>query len=721
MTSDPHDLSEPHNPTHPARLANALGRLRPTLPPSPILAALSLCGFATEAILISCGQPSLYATDGVTIAFGLLYLGWFWLTVGWGLEMIGRGWTHWFHRVGWFGKLAAWSTLGVSAAVLVCGYAISWGLFFRAGRFANLETGRFLLFNFRQLWPYFREAEPVQLLLVVGLMVTGLVALPGFVYLSIDETRRFPTRQLRQPAIAWMTLAVAATFSWHHLPPQRSTLRQAVRQHALKHALNPSFSLYVSHLESRAAEPIKPTLQVGELRPLSSTAGYLTGQTSHDPLPSIIFVAVESLRYDTIHLRHQGQEVLPQINRLAKDGLHLTRAYAQSTHSDYADVCLVSSLYPLRTRRHHYYGPSDPWPVTRIYDVLKPLGYATAIISSQNEAWGGMDHFLASPNLDLFYHPETSQAASWVAPMDRGFSAEIEAGGLVAGKFPDSFTTDHVLAWIERQVREGKPFFLSMNLQSSHFPYLMPADVARPFVPHELPPDISFVDYPRDQVDVVRNAYYNAIHECDHQIGRLVARLAELQQLDNTILVITGENGEAFHECGRVTHASDPVEPAIHVACVIHAPRHLPGRVEDYPFEHVDLVPTVLGLVGLPPHPNFQGIDILAPDRPTVATRLTYCHVLSSLAEADTVMLAGQWKLTVDHRSGESTLFDVVTDPWQTHNICSQQPALAAQLRECLDAWRQRQLAYYHFPAYYLNYFPPAPPQFGRDAREQVH
>jgi arylsulfatase A-like enzyme len=500
--------------------------------------------------------------------------------------------------------------------------------------------------------------------------------------------------------------------SWKHLPAQQSSLRQAARQHALKNGLNPAFSLYVSHLESRAATAIEPTLDVTQLQKLSAADDYPASVAAVRNRPSVIVVAVESLRHDVIYQTHQGREILPHINRLASGGLQLSRAYAESTHSDYADVCLVSSLYPLRTRQHHYYEPSDPWPVTRIYDLLEPLGYATAIISSQNEAWGGMDHFLASDRLDLFYHPETSRAPTWISSMDRGFSIEVASGGLVAGKFADAHTTDRAIEWIEQQVRAGQPFFLSMNFQSSHFPYLMPEDVPRPFAPYDLSRDISFVDYPKQQVEVVRNAYYNAIHECDRQIGRLVAALKSLNQLDNTILVVTGENGEAFHECNHVTHASDPVEPVIHVACVMYAPRYLSARVEEYPFEHVDLAPTVLGLIGLPRHPNFQGIDILAADRPPIEDRLTFCHVLSSLAEADSIMQAGRWKLTIDQRSGQATLHDVVDDPWQERDLLATQPQLAGRLQQLLQQWRQQQLAYYHFPLYYLNYFPPAPPRW---------
>ena len=173
---------------------------------------------------------------------------------------------------------------------------------------------------------------------------------------------------------------------------------------------------------------------------------------------------------------------------------------------------------------------------------------------------------------------------------------------------------------------------------------------------------------------------------------------------------MTGENGEAFHECGSITHAREPVEPAIHVACVIHAPNRVAPAVVDYPFEHVDLVPTILGLMGQPIHPNFQGIDILAADRPPADQRLTFCHVINSLAEADAVILGGRWKLTHNRRDDTWTLHDVLADPQQTTDQIASQPELAGRLRTTLQQWRDRQLAYYHFPAYYLSYYPPPPP-----------
>jgi len=512
--------------------------------------------------------------------------------------------------------------------------------------------------------------------------------------------------------------------AWKGLPVEPSMARQSMRQHALRHGLHPAFSLYASRVDALERGGIPSSMDVSRLAPraglraslresdasLSTSTHAVSKSSQPNVAPSVIFIAVESLRADVLHQVHQGREITPHINRLADHGYEWTRAYAQSTHSDYADPSLLSSLYPLRARHHHYYGPADPWPRTLIYDVLQPLGYRTAVISSQNEAWSGMVHFLKTPGLETLYHADDSPERTLVADKDSGFAREVRLGGLVAGKFPDAHTTDQAIEWIRAQARDGQPFFLGMNLQSSHFPYLMPDDVPRPFQPADLSPSMSFVDYPAEEVEHARNAYFNAIQECDRQVGRLVDSLKELGLLENTILVVTGENGEAFHEKGLVTHAREPIEPVIHVACVLHAPAMLAPTKDDYPLEHVDLVPTVCGLLGLEPHPNFQGIDALSPARPPAEQRLTFCHVLSSLAEADSVILGGRWKLTEDRRTGTVTLYDLQGDPGETTNLVTQDPVRANQLQAALRSWRERQLAYYHNPLYYLNYYPPAPP-----------
>ena len=686
------------------------GTTRRREPVGSKLFAMVLVCWVVELFLVARCATSIYETSWIPILFAVAYVGCFWMCCGLvGKLSVGFLRTHFERSARQGAVILAIVTFAYVTALLV--YASTWVMFFQAGRFPDIEAARFVLWNHRLLAHYVLAAEPHYLVLAALVVLATIVTVPAVFWFHARQ-RPSSTHQ-RQFIIGVVVMLAAARGLWNALPREESMLRAVDRIHALRFGVHPSLSLLLAYYHNQNPDPIPDCLSAEDLVPIELPAASPSRTTV--PAYSVIFVAVESLRHDVIDLHHQGQAVLPNINSLTRSGAHFTRAYAQSTHSDYADVCLVSSLYPLRTQEHHYYNPSDPWPRTLIYDVLKPLGYATAIISSQNERWGGMADFLDSPSLDLFYHPETAGRATMrVDDRDPGFAREVKSGALVAGKFPDSHTTDRAIDWISEQVAADRRFFLSMNLQSSHFPYLMPADCPRPFQPCELKPSVTFVSYPEEETPLVRNAYYNAIHECDRQIGRLVAALRRLGQLEKTILVVTGENGEAFHECGTVNHARQPVEPALHVACVIHAPALLAEGTQSYPFEHVDLVPTVLGLLNIPSHPNFQGIDVFAKNRPPLSERLTYSHVNSSLAHADTVTLAGRWKLTY-HYDRPATLHDIANDPLESTDLAGTYAVFAGQLGELLSNWRKRQLAYYHYPRHYLQYYPPKPPRWNAD------
>jgi len=416
---------------------------------------------------------------------------------------------------------------------------------------------------------------------------------------------------------------------------------------------------------------------------------------------------------------HQGREVMPHLNQLAKKSLVWNNAYAQSTHSDYADPCIVSSLYPLRTRVHHYYGLDDPWPKQLSYDCLKKVGYATATISSQNEMWGRMEHFLVSPNLDFFYHPERAGDVQFAktSAKDTGFNLHLKSGVLKAGKFPDRHTADVAIDWMKQASKSNKPFLLNMNLQSSHFPYIVPDDATKPFQPCDVPADASFAWYRPSDTGVIRNAYYNALHEVDSQLGRMLETLKELGRFDNTIVVVLGENGESFHENNQVCHANKPYEATTHIAAVMYGPKWIDAGREDYPLEHVDVLPTLFRRIGLEPHPNFQGIDALALDRPTLKDRFLYFHMLSPITSTDALQWAGRWKYMWDRENRQAELYDLANDPTESSNPVATYPELAQALDRQLDRWRSRQLAWYHYPQLYQNYFPPSAPAVAPEAR----
>jgi arylsulfatase A-like enzyme len=676
--------------------------------PNRWIAALLVLAILIETSLLSGVSQPVFSNGWAMAGLSLMYLAWFWFTALLVLNQLSSKYLAWHHRTAKATRTATLVGLSVAGALTALLYAISWGIFLQTNRFANWEVISFALANQRDLWLYVTQAEPAHLLPALGIVVGACLAIP----LGLKHFAHSRTASSAQPFYRnrlWVWLSIGMVLCGIRVVQDQSHRRRTENLAHLTNSLNPALTFTTSILESTLSEPIRPVLNEQQLVPLATRWNPVP---TTGPQPSIIVVAIESFRSDVVHQMHQGREITPNINRLAREGLEWTNAYSQSTHSDYADICIVSSLYPLRTRQHHYYTVNDPWPKTLIYDTLKPAGYSTAIISSQNEMWGGMEHFLNTPHLDYFYHPQRStETHLGILPeRDLGFAHEVYTGHLKIGKFPDRHTADKALEWVEHQAKESKPFFISMNLQSSHFPFAMPDDVPRPFQPCELDSDVMFMIYPENRTPKVRNAYFNALHEADRQVGRLVEKLKELELQDKVILLVIGENGEAFHENNTVGHGREPYEPAIHVATIMWGPSYFQPQTEDYPLEHIDLIPTVYGRLGWEPHPNFQGIDALSPDRPPLDERLLFFHTRSPSSFCDAVQLAGRWKYMWSFDYNKGVLYDLKTDPIESIDYSTKYPELSQQLHDVLMEWRAKQLAYYHFPSYYQTYYPPPPP-----------
>lgn len=682
--------------------------------PNGIVLAIVVIGLVVEMIALSQMQQPLIQSGWRVALLTPVFIAWFWMTIGLCLHKSSIRLLALKAEASLAKLVFCYSVYFIAFAVFIGTYATSWGLFLKTSRFANWEVLRFSFQNVGELAKYVTAAEPTHLIYGTIVLVAGSVGL--WLLLKPLSKVRHPVADCPLPFnrlwFLMTTLTLAALALVQHNSSAVMSLRDLI---ALKHGLNPAVTLVGTAVEAFRLTPIDQVIADPdqELTPLSVTwSPQLADGQSVSDLPSIIMIQVESLRSDVVYATHQGREVMPHLNKLAKKSLVWKNAYAQSTHSDYADPCIVSSLYPLRTRTHHYYGLDDPWPKQLSYDCLKQVGYATATISSQNEMWGRMEHFLVSPNLDFFYHPERSGNATFAetSEQDIGFYRHIESGALKAGKFPDQHTADVAIDWIQRTSKSNKPFLLNMNLQSSHFPYIIPAEAAKPFQPCEVPADASFAWYDPADTETVRNAYFNALHEIDSQLGRMLNTLEESGRMENTIIVVLGENGESFHENSQVCHANKPYESSTHIAAVMYGPKWLGEGEEDYPLEHVDILPTLFSRIGLTPHPNFQGVAALASDRPEMKDRFLYFHTLSPLSETDGLQWAGRWKYMWDRRTQEGELYDLHNDPLETASLVAKHPELAQTLHTQLEAWRSRQLAWYHFPNLYQQYYPPKAP-----------
>lgn len=605
-------------------------------------------------------------------------------------------------------SLAATLTFGAFVFFLLA-YGGSWFTLIALGRFPDPAAFRYALASPAQM---FQSASDLDPLLALGVPAVALIAA-----LVLDSLL------LRLPAPRWMAYVLGALFAADLVAvavlapsPDLDDIPLKVLINGLKYTMADEYAL----VGGERAGPLV-TLVTGWLRPEADRELGLAGLSrqvqwrriespneyidatarAQAKMYNVLLVVIESLRSDQLTEYGSPVTVMPTVEEVAADGRVYTDMYSTATQSNLAAIVPVSGAYPLRGTVLDPYPEDIPYPRTLLYDLIKPLGYRTGVFSSQNESWGGMSNFIRSRGLDTLLEAQNYIGPTYVPRGDAAFTNFLR-GTRHAGKIDDRYTVGEALGWII-SASEPKPFFAAINLQSSHLPYDVPSDFPPKFGTGDVGFDLEFSGYPVDSVPVVLAKYRNSLAYADAQLARLIHALKDRGIWDSTIVVITGDHGEAFYEHGVAAHANGLWDEELRVPLVIHAPGLAPGK-DPRPASHVDIVPTVLDLLHLPPHPGVQGVSLLR--EPLKSDRSRYFVVLSPLAKQYGVA-KDSLKLTVDAQTGSERLVDLRSPSDKRDDISEARPEDAAWLRRQADAWRTVQLYYYGDRFAMARYFPP--------------
>lgn len=579
------------------------------------------------------------------------------------------------------------------AVLLTIGLSASWCTFWMSGQFLDSRGLEFASTNFSSVFGYAVRLHPflvyglpwmIALLTVAAceafpwwastlnpkiwtgvrrLATTGLAAALAAVVVG-EVAHRFATEKVTDPL-------TGATYS----PDGLYRLRRERNAGPLTHLLSACLGSR-DPFKEEAFESSPLLLR----RPIETMDQYLA-RVDRDRVNrwNVIVVIVDSLRADQLRAAGGEREVMPALEALARNGCVFADCVTPASHTDYAAPAVFSSHYPLRSRDIYRY-PKDPaYPRVMIYDVLKALGWRTALFSSEDEEWGQMTNYLQTGGLDILFDARSAGVSS-AATVDRP---------TFAGAVDDSITVSEALKWIEGS--NGGPFFLYLNLQNSHLPYDVPRGFPRRFSPKELDFKISVAGYPREKTETVRGVYADSLSYVDAQLDRLFGRLKDRGLWEQTLIVVCGDHGEAFFEHGFAAHANGVYEEVVKVPLILRAPGLAPG-VDGRPAHLLDVAPGVFHLLGLPIHPSFQGEDLFSPS--PRADRTRYAISDTPWKTSIGVFRAG-FKLVRDADSGVAVLYDLRTDPAEKHDASPVHPEIARDLRARLSAWRRAQLEYY--------------------------
>ncbi len=596
-------------------------------------------------------------------------------------------------------------------------YASSWYYFNFNDAFLTIDAIRIFLNNPFQFYQhvvhtsaYLAVLYPLVVLAVVWVGLAGSRRVLGYF-----ENRN--GYMVRRVLVGHLLLCVIILLCARLLPgrelltsydmdPRSRISRQMAKVHTemLEFNTNPASTLLLDTLDrTRPAARLASTTAPDNLvqrNPLITLKDYARRvEPTIIDRKNVVLLLVESLRPDELTAFGGRRTVMKNVDALAMKSQRFTDTYTQASHSNYADLGPLTSHYPLRSRAVHFYPKNAPYPRVRIYDVLSSVGYRTAIISSQNEKWGSMHNYLDSKSLDYFLHAENFQGDTYVLDEDLGFAPFVRANKL-SGKIDDRLTISEAIKWIGKENED--PFFVYINLQNSHIPFPVPAGFEKKFSSAEPDFPLHFGNFPLEKIDEVKDFYSDSLRYVDAQIGRLLGFLEERRIMDDTIIVVTGDTGQAFYEHGFASHASYIYNEVMKVPLIIYDPDGV-GEEDPRPAQHVDVPPTLLSMLGLPEHPSFQGLDLTTPE--PVSDRSRYLMVQTGVVQF--AIVRNGYKLIHTPRKEQFELYDLNKDPGERTNLSSHRPELAQNLMDRLQRWVLLQLDYYETSRHYATSYPP--------------
>lgn len=406
--------------------------------------------------------------------------------------------------------------------------------------------------------------------------------------------------------------------------------------------------------------------------------------------PNIIFVFADQLRACSVGCYGEPEVDTPHLDLLATQGVRFARAISTSPLSAPYRACMQTGRYSTVTgvRHNMNYLPVDE---VCIAEVLGSYNYRTAFIGK----W-----YLDNVPVDwdpcddpLFVPPERRQGNQWWLGFNGGHT--YYGGGYYKGNDPvmrtlkegvyePDFQFGQAIEYIE--AHQDERFCLVMSNGTPHrstcgsladppggnyhFPYDPAALTLRP----------NF-DYPEpDEIRAELAVYYGMISNFDWNVGRLMAALDELGLADNTVLAISSDHGGLFGShyvaaghCGKEEIWAESLD----VPFILRYPRRVRPKVLDHLFTAVDVMPTLLGLCGVPVPSQVMGRNFAplllngeAPLEPPWGP-------VPSPDEAFVGMFGKDWlgvctpryTMRCDTRLRPDLLYDNLQDPYQLTNL----------------------------------------------------
>jgi arylsulfatase A-like enzyme len=408
---------------------------------------------------------------------------------------------------------------------------------------------------------------------------------------------------------------------------------------------------------------------------------------------NILLFAIDSLRAD--HMSCYGYErfTTPYADQLAAEGVLFENCYSAYIPTTPAYTTLFTGMDVMTHEMVSLSpkGPIDP-EIKLLPELLREVGYASIRVGFGGEFFRGFDKNMGYDE-------------GWYAWENR---PARKAENLNSVAIPA----------LEELVKSGQPWLLFMRHMDPHAPYLPPPPYDQLFYskdPTQPGLDVAPIrDFPNfcdfhlswmppgiEDAEHTIAMYDGAVAYMDACIQRILTRLDELGQRENTLVVFTSDHGETLYDHGCYFDHHGLYEPTLHVPLIIRFPdgRGAGDRVPGFVL-HQDLTPSLLELVGqgkLVKRQRMDGKSWVPLVKGQAATNYSEFYITECTWMRKRGWRTVEWKL-IDalepdfHGKPPVELYNLIDDPFENNNLADKEPQVVQWLKDRMTRWVDKRL-----------------------------
>jgi arylsulfatase A-like enzyme len=393
-----------------------------------------------------------------------------------------------------------------------------------------------------------------------------------------------------------------------------------------------------------------------DLLVLPQPVWYPTEAMGEEPF-NVLLISVDAMRRDHMSVYGYHRPTTPNLDLIAQQATVFRHSFAHSSRTLYS---LTAFLYGVPVSLIDWDRPDTrnirlPGDLKGLPTLARRHGVATRALLDCFRIFKldfGLDR-------DFDQYDTSSVCVSSYQPVQK--------------KAPER--TSALLHHLSELEQEERPFFAWVHYLEPHAPYTRPSNAR------------DFGDEPMDKYD-------SLIHHIDGEIAIIWDYLHVTGLIENTVIIVTADHGDEFLEHGQKHHGKTLYNETIGVPLIVYVPG-VPGQVNDTPVSHLDVVPTVLNLLGIPHEswPRLYGRNLLHSivDGVSSADQFTFAiHANQrTFSTLDITYIQPPYAIIKKGKGNLYELYDIEKDYLQQNDLYSPGDPVSTLYRSRIDALSQ--------------------------------